>query len=177
MSHAVNRAYIKGLIREFKDVDSCVVIGPRRLTVAEVDGLRQRLREKEIRMRVVKNTLARLALEETPIAPAGELFDGPSAVLYGGDSAITISKAIVEEAKKAKDKIVIQGGYAEGELLDAAGIDALSKAPSREEALAMILASMFGPVSDLARAMDGLLTEVHGLIGALEEKRGEEGQE
>lgn len=173
MSRAVNDAMIDGLATALEDVDSCVLIGPRDMTVEEVSELRTRLREQDIRMRVVKNSLARRALDNTSMKGVGELLDGPSAVLFGGGGALAISKLIVEEAKKAKKKILIHGGYSEGEVLDAAGIDALSRAPSREEALAMVMGDMFGPVSELARSMDGLLTEVHGLLEALESERGE----
>jgi large subunit ribosomal protein L10 len=162
---------ISGLAREVADVDSCVVIGPRGLTVEEVSGLRNRLREKNIKMRVVKNSLAALALRETPMKGLSEILDGPSAILYGGEGAIAISKIIVEEVKKAKDKILIHGGFSEGEILDGDGIDSLSKAPTREEALSMLMGDFFAPVTELARGMDGLLTEVQGLIEALSKKQ------
>ena len=164
------------MVREFKDLDSCVLIGPRGLSVKEVHGLRSRLREKAVKMRVVKNSLAKLALEQTELKGVSALLDGPSAVLYGGEGAIAISKLVVAEVRKAKNKILIHGGYSEGEILDAEGILVLSTTPSREEALSMVMSNFFGPVSDLSGAMNGLLQEVQGLIEALETKRTEGGE-
>lgn len=177
MSRAVNEALINGISSELADIDSCVVIGPRGLTVQEVDGLRTRLRDKNVRMRVVKNSLACRAFESTQFKGLGRVLDGPSAILFGGEGAIAISKLIVAEAIAAKDKILIHGGFSEGELLDAEGIDTLAKAPTRDEALSMVMGNFFGPVNELARSMDNLLTEVHGLIEALETERGGEGDQ
>ena len=171
MSRAVNEAIINGLVEEMKDLDSCVLIGPRGLTVEEVTGLRSRLRKRNIKMRVLKNSLAARALEKTAMPGLSELLSGPSALVYGGEGAITISKVIVEEARKTKDKILIHGGFSEGEILDSQGIDSLSKAPTRDEALALVMSNFFAPVSEFARGMEGLLAEVHGLIEALEKKR------
>ena len=172
MSRIVNDVLISGLAQEMAGADSCVVVGPRGLTVKEVQDLRTRLRESNIKMRVVKNKLAALSLKDTEMAGVGALLDGPSAILYGGDGATVISKIIVEEVKKAKKKLVIHGGYSEGEVLDASGIDSLSKAPTRDEALSMLMGDFFAPVNEFARGMDGLLTEVQGLIEALVEKQG-----
>ena len=173
MSKAVNAALIDGLARELDGVDSCVLIGTGAMTVAEVSALRNALRERSFRMRVVKNRLARRAFEAVSMHGLGEKLDGPSAVVYGGEGAIAISKVLVEEKKKAKDKLLIHGGYDEGEVLDAAGIEALSKVPGRQELLGMILSASFGPVSEMARNLDGLLSEMHGLLEALERQRSE----
>ena len=173
MSKELNEAIIDSLAGEFSAVDSCVLIGPRALTVAEASGLRDRLREKEVRLRVVKNSLAAIALERTTMPGLGKLLDGPSAVVYGGDGALSISKLLVEERKRVADKIVIHGGFFEGELLDADGIEQLSKAPSREQSLAMVMSGFFGPVDELSRGMNNLLTEMHGLMEALSKERGE----
>lgn len=175
MSKAINAAIIEGLGKELATVESCVVIGTVGMSVADVTGLRTRLRGASFRMRVVKNTLARRSFESRGFKGLGERLKGPSAVVYGGEGATSIARALLEEKKKAKDKLVIHGAYAEGEVLDAAGVEALSRAPSRNDLLAMTLAGLFGPVSEMARCMDGLLTEVHGLIEALGKKKEAEG--
>jgi large subunit ribosomal protein L10 len=167
----LNEAMVDGLAQELDGVDACVIIGTRGLTVSEVSELRNRLRAEDYRMRVVKNSLARISFERSAMPGIGTLVEGSSAICWGGDGALSLSKILVDEAKKRRDKLVIHGGYSEGELLDSAGIDALSKAPSRDELLSMTMAAFFGPVSDLAQSMDGLLTEMHGLVSALAEKQ------
>lgn len=172
MSKSLNAALIDGLAREFDGVDSCVVVGTSAMTVAEVSDFRNRLRAQDFSMRVVKNSLAKLAFEQVGLTGLGETLDGPSAVIHGGEGCLAISKVVVEEKKTAKDKLKIHGGFNEGEVVDSQGIDALSKVPGRKELLAMCMSGFFGPVSNMAQNMDGLFTEMHGLLEALIEKNG-----
>jgi large subunit ribosomal protein L10 len=174
MSKAMNAALIDGLHSELQSHDSCVLVGTARMTVQEITAFRKRMREHQVRMRVVKNALAEKAFDRMEWNGLGKVIDGPAAVLFGTDGAIAISKVIVEEKKTAKDKLVIHVGWNEGEALDSAGIEALSKVPGRHELLGMTLAALFGPVSDMARNMDGLFTEMQGLIEALAEKNKED---
>ena len=97
MSKAVNAALIDGLARELDGVESCVVIGTSAMTVEEVSGLRAKLREQDFKMRVVKNSLAKVAFEKVGLAGLEAVLNGPSAVVHGGEGAIAISKVVVEE--------------------------------------------------------------------------------
>jgi large subunit ribosomal protein L10 len=173
MAKVVNTALIDTLDRDLEGTDSCVLIGFQGLTVAETVSLRSKLRAQNFRMRVVKNTVAQVAFDKGPMKGLGARLSGPSAVVFGGEGALAISRVLVAEVR-ANKKLKIHGGFAEGEVLDAKGIDALSQVPSRPELLSMTLAAMFGPVSDLARSFDGLLSEVHGLIEALEKTKAPE---
>lgn len=176
MSKFINTAIVDGLAKELAPFDSCVVLGVRDLSVADVYALRKSLREKKFQLRVVKNTLASVAFDKANMRGLGKVLKGPSAVVYGGEGAGAISKVLVEEVKKRKDqKLVIYGAFSEGEVLDAAGVDALAKAPGRQELLSMVLAGFTGPVTEMSRLMEGLLSETHGLITALCEKREQEG--
>ena len=172
MSKAVNAALIDGLTRELDGVDSCVVIGTSAMNVEEVSELRSKLRAQDFRMRVIKNSLAKVAFDRVGMAGLDAILNGPSAVVHGGEGALAISKLIVEEKKTAKEKRLIHGGFNEGDVVDPQGIDALSKVPGRKELLAMTMSGFFGPVSNMAQNMDNLFTEVHGLIDALIEKNG-----
>lgn len=170
MSKAVNAAMIDALASELGGHDSCVLIGCEALTVEESTKLRKKLRESSFRMRVVKNTLAVVAFEKAGMKGLGARLAGPSAVVFGGEGAGGIAKLVVSEVKTNK-KLKIHGGFAEGEVLDPSGIDALSKAPSRPELLSMTLSALSGPLSDMSRNLEGLLSETHGLIEALEKKQ------
>jgi large subunit ribosomal protein L10 len=174
MAKAVNAALIDTLSRDLKDTDSCVLVGLSGLTVAETVSLRTKLRAQNFRMRVVKNTVASLAFDKGAMKGVGARLSGPSAVIFGGEGALAIAKLVVAEAKANAKKIKIHGGYADGEVLDAKGIDTLSKVPGKKELLGMVLAGMFGPVSDFSRSLEGLFTEISGLIEALEKKKAPE---
>jgi|JI102314A2RNA_FD_contig_71_1959101_length_1379_multi_3_in_0_out_0_1 large subunit ribosomal protein L10 len=175
MSKTVNAAMIDALASELKPHASCVVVGCEALTVEETLSLRKKLREKSFKMRVVKNTLATVAFDRIGMKGLGARLSGPSAVVFGGEGAGAIAKFLVPEAKNVK-KLKIHGAYSEGEVLDTAGVESLSKAPGRHELLSMTLAGMFGPVSGMAQNLDGLLSEMHGLIEAYAKKQEDSAQ-
>jgi len=166
MSKSMNAAMIQAVVGDLEGCDSCVLIGCDGWTSSETLTVRSKLREKGFRMRVVKNTLAGVAFERRNMNGLGTRLNGPSAVVYGGDGAIAIAKHLVEESKTNK-KLKIHGAWSEGEVLDGAGVTALSKVPGRMELLAMTLSGMFGAVSGMSANLDGPLTEMHGLLEAL----------
>ncbi len=166
MSKSMNAAIVEAVFGDLEGCDSCVLIGCEGWTSSETVTVRAKLREKGFRMRVVKNTLAGVAFDRRNMKGLGGRLSGPSAVVFGGEGAIAIAKHLVEEAKTNK-KLKIHGGYSEGEVLDGAGITALSKVPGRVELLGMTLSGMFGAVSGMSANLDGPLTEMHGLLEAL----------
>jgi large subunit ribosomal protein L10 len=170
MAKAVNIGLVDTIAKDLKDCDSCVLIGFTGMSVLETVALRSRLRAQNFRMRVVKNTVANVAFEKGRMKGLGARLSGPSAVVYGGDGAVAISKLVVAEVRTNK-KLKIHGGFADGEVLDAKGIDTLSKVPSRPELLAMTMGAFFAPVSELQRSFEGLFTEMSGLIEALEKTK------
>ncbi len=171
MSKAINAALIEGLEAEIKAVDSCVLIGTVGMNVAEVSALRGKLRGHAFRMRVVKNALARRSFDRHGWRDLGDRLSGPSAVVFGGEGAIAIAKVLVDEKRTHKAKLLIHGAWCEGEVLDQAGVEALSKVPGRKELLGMCLAGLFGPVSGMAGNLEGLLQEMQGLVEALGKQR------
>ncbi len=174
MSKAVNAAIIDTFCKDLDGQESCVVVSWEGMNVAETVALRAKLRAQSFRMRVVKNTLAAVAFERAKFTGLGSRLGGQSAVIFGGEGAIGIAKLLVEEVKTNK-KLKIRLGYCDGEVLDAAGVQVLSTVPGRKELMGMVLGGFFGPASDMARNLDGLFTEFHGLVEALETKKSAEG--
>lgn len=174
MSKLVNNSIIDGFDAEFAGLTSCVLVGTRGLSVAEATALRSKLRGKNMRMRVVKNTLATVSFKRRGLDGIGSMLSGPSAVVFGGE-ANEVARMLLEEKRALKDKLVLHGAWSEGEFLDAVAAEALSKAPGRIELLAMMLGAIGGPLSGMAQQFDGLFTEMQGLLEALEKKKESEG--
>ena len=108
-------------------------------------------------MRVVKNTVAGVAFDKGSMKGLGARLAGPSAVIFGGEGALAISKLVVAEVEseqEAQDPRRLRGRRGPRRQ----GVDTLSKVPSKPELLAMTLAAFFGPVSELSRGMEGLFT-------------------
>jgi len=170
MSKVMKAAIVDFLAGELEDAGSAIVVGAGKLTVEEAQNLRNLFREEDIRFFFVKNRLAQVALDRVGMGDLGGVLDGPSAIAVGGEGAIAISKIVMEQKKTMKILRVL-GGIMDGEVIDEDGVEVLSKTPGRKELQAMVMQGYFGPVSDFAKSMDDLLTEVHGLVEALHSKQ------
>jgi len=123
----------------------------RGLSVEQLSGLRRKLREGKATFKVVKNTLAKRAVEETGFSVAEDLFTGPTAIIYGEDP-VGMAKA-VNEFSKDHEELEIRGGVLDGKLIDQAAIKALASLPSREVLLAKLLGGLNAPISGFVRTL------------------------
>src|SRR5678816_1350534 len=99
MSKLVKDLITKELTTRLKELEGVAVINPRGIDGNKNHGIRRRLREKGMRMTVVKNTLARRAVEGGKLQGFDKLLDGPSAVIYGKASAAEIARQLMAEKK------------------------------------------------------------------------------
>lgn len=164
---------ISGLKEKFEAAKGLVITDYKGLTVAEMNELRDTLRSASIEYRVVKNTLARIASADTPVAAARDSFTGPVGVAIGYDDAVAVAKAVLEFAKK-NDKLKVTSGVIEGELCAADKLQSIAKLPSREVLLSMIAGSLQAPASKMARLLSATVTQMGYAMNALREKRAEE---
>ena len=138
------------------------------MTVAEMTELRAKLREKGATIRVVKNRLAKLAMAGKPFEAAGAMFTGPVAIAYAEDMT-SAPKVAVDFAKDSKSFNII-GGFMGEEVLDASGVESLSKLPSREELIGMAAQLLLGPVTQVAQRLTSPASALSGAIKTIEEK-------
>lgn len=170
MSKPVKALIEKEFAAKFKDVDSVAVINPRGINAIKNNQIRRKLREKGLRMTVVKNSLVKRATAKSRLEGFDKLLDGPSAVIYGKASISTIARLLLDE-KKADEKIELRGIYFDGEVYAGdEGIKKVSKFPTREEAIGIIVAAMLSPGKKLAGALKGPAGKMAGIIKAIEEK-------
>src|SRR6266516_895298 len=115
MSKKVKSLLEKDTARRLEGIDGVAVINPRGINAIKNNQIRRRLRDKGLRMTVVKNTLARRATAKSRIAGWEKLLDGPSAVIYGKASISAIARLLLDE-KKTDEKIELRGVFFDGEL-------------------------------------------------------------
>lgn len=168
MDRIQKEASVEELKGIFAESGSVVMTHYSGMTVAEMTELRGKLRELGGTFKVVRNRLAKIALKDNPAGEAADLFTGPVAIAYSEDF-VAAPKAAVEYAKD-NDKFVILGGFMEEEVFDAAGIDALSKMPSREELIATIAARLTGQASQVAQRLMAPAQGLAGAVGVIQEK-------
>lgn len=129
-----------------------VLLGYRGLTAVQAGQVRADLQGRGVRLRVVRNRLARRALAELDKPDLSELFDGPTAVMDGGDDPILVAKAAAACAKEI-EALAVRGGLLEGKKVTAAEVEEWAAMPSREELLALVLGQIVGVAGGVIAAI------------------------
>ena len=154
------KAVVAEISAEVAKAQTLVVAEYRGIEVASMTLLRKQARESGVYLRVLKNTLARRAVEGTPFAGLADHMVGP--LVYGiSEDPVAAAKVLNDFAKK-DDKIIVKAGSYDGKVLDAAGVSALASIPSREELLSKLLYVMKAPVAGFARALAALAEKQGG---------------
>lgn len=156
---------VQAIADDIKDAQSVALVDYRGLTVAQDTELRKQLREAGVIYKVCKNTMMKRAFEGTEFAGLEEYLEGPSALVVSKDDATAPARIICKFAKTA-EALEVKAGVVEGNVYDAAGINELSKVPSREELLSKLLGSLQSPITNLARVLNQIAEQ--GGAGACE---------
>jgi large subunit ribosomal protein L10 len=146
------RAVIAELVAEISTAQAVVVAENRGLAVGDVTLLRANARKEGVYLRVVKNTLARRAVEGTPFAALASQLAGP--LMYGIAKDPVASAKVLNDFAKTHEKLVIKAGAMPNYLMDADGVKALATMPSRDELIARLLATMQAPVGQFVRTLN-----------------------
>ena len=142
------REFVAELSDVFAETSMVVVTRNAGMTVADVTALRRKMREAGASFKVAKNRLALLALEGTRFDGISPLLKGPTALAWSKDP-VAVAKAAIDFAK-TNDKFVLVGGALGTQLLDVAGVKALSELPSLDTLRAKILGLIQAPATKVA---------------------------
>ena len=157
----MDKATKEALVKEFNEIFSSAVTGVlvdyKGSTVEELTNLRKTLYGKSSRMRVVKNTLAKLAVEGTPFEGLSDYFKETRALVYSVDDPAAPAKIITEEIAKNDNLKLVAGvlvSSGKGEVLDAGAVKDLGNLPSKEELLVKLLFLMNAPATNFVRVLN-----------------------
>jgi large subunit ribosomal protein L10 len=161
-------------VEELKDTlsRSSVIIGAdyRGLRVDEVTALRRQLREAGVEMHVVKNTLFLRAAEAAGIAAAGELAEGPTALIFGFDDPLVPIKTVVEYQRQARNTFAARKAYLDGSVIPANQLSVLAALPPKEVMIAELAGALASPITNLVYLLQATLQEFTGLLDARAEQ-------
>lgn len=167
--------FVKNLVqgqyeKKFDGVNEFVVIDTTGISGNDNNMLRGELKNKGIRLTVVKNSLMRLALQSKGMEDACSIFEsGPCTIAYGGDSVVDVAKEIIDWGKKIK-AIKPKGAYVDGTLMPGEGVKALSKMPTRAELQGQVVQLVQSPGLNVAGALVGPGGVIAGCVKSLIEK-------
>jgi len=161
------------LREQFQGLRALFLTENRGLTVAEMTALRSELRNRGANFKVLKNTLVRLAYQDTDVAVVGSDVVGPRAAAWTNaeENVPAVAKVLVDFAK-GHPKLVLVRGVLKGRLVQPGDLDLLSKLPSREELLGRLLGTMKAPVSSFVSVLAAVPRSFLTVLKAIEEKKG-----
>lgn len=155
MLRAVKATTVDDLKQRFARMSSAVFVDYTGMTVAEVTKLRNKFRERGIEYKVVKNTLVKRALGDAPyVKSLVKTLKGMTAVAWSYEEPSAAAR-VLKEYVKENEKLKIKAGLLEGQLLDAKAVEnQLATLPSKDEARAMLLATMMAPAQQFVMLLN-----------------------
>ena len=146
------QAVVAEVAKQVAGAQAIVMAENRGMAVAAMTQLRAKARSSGVYFRVVKNTLVRRAVVDSPFALLADKMVGPLA--YGiGPDPVAVAK-VLNEFAKGNEKFVITGGAMPGQVMSAKEIAALATLPSREELIAKLLGTMQAPIAKFVRTLN-----------------------
>jgi len=148
----------------FKDTGVVVVAHYSGLTVAQMQKLRQEMKQAGATVRVAKNRLVKIALDGTDVASIAGLMKGPTILAYSADPVA--APKVATEFAKANEKFVVLGGAMGKTALDANGVKALATMPSLDELRAKLVGLIQAPATKLAQLSTAPAAKLARVFGA-----------
>lgn len=136
------------------------------LTVAELTSLRKSARESGVYFRVVRNTLARRALEGTRFACIREALVGPIVLAFSKEDPGAAAR-FIKEFTKQNEKLRVMALAIENQLLQADGLEKLASLPTRDQAIASLMAVMQAPITQVVRTLAAPLGKLVRTMAAI----------
>lgn len=174
MNRQQKEAAVGNLAYEFEAAEAVYAVDYRGLTVAQISELRVRLLENETTLKVVKNSVTKLAAAKSDVSSIDEHLSGPTALAFVRGDAAASAKILNTFVKESDNVLELKGGLLNGNALSSADVVSIAKLPSRETLVQQLVTLIASPISGTARTLNALLSAVpvqlqkiadEGLIG------------
>lgn len=163
MSKCVKRMMLDTFCDILKHKHDFIVVDSSKVIGVDVNQIRLSFSDIKLRLLGVKNTIAVKALEESGINGVGEIFVGPTSIVFGDVDVVELSKRVVACAD-ANKSVVIRGAVIDGRVVDSLGVSALSRSLGRTELLSSLSALIISPGASISSAMLSQASLIAGQI-------------
>jgi large subunit ribosomal protein L10 len=163
-------AVVEELREKFQGAQAAFLAEYRGLSVAQSNKLRRALEKEGAAYRVIKNTLARIAVGGTAFDVLKDEFRGPLSVVLAYNDAAATAK-VVDGFAKENPAFIVRAGALGGRLFGPLDVEALSKLPSRDQLLGQLVGVMQGPLRNLVGVLSGVPRSFVQVLHAIEEKK------
>jgi large subunit ribosomal protein L10 len=156
MSKQLKSMIASDIRKRLEGVNDALLVNVIGLNSTNTFLLRKELRSKNLHLLVIKNSLAKRAMEGMPLAKAFDSSDGSLAVVWGGEDFVSLAKEMVELHRKPEfEKCTAKGGVMDGEKLTAEKVADVSKWPNRAGQISIVLGQILSPGSKLLSQLGG----------------------
>lgn len=152
-----------------KDSPYLFFVNFQKLPVSKVESLRRSLKSSASDLKVVRNSVLKLALRKRKLEPLCEFAEGSCAVTFGRNDPVKTSK-ILFDFSRAEEGLSIKGGYVDGQVLLADKIKELATLPPREVLLAKLIGTMKAPLNGLVNVLNGNLQKLAYILDAVSKR-------
>lgn len=173
MDRSKKEQVVAELQEKLKDVKLAILVDYSGLNVRKITELRNELRKSDAEIRVIKNTLFKLASKDSEFTLFDDHLKGPLALIMNFGDVVGSTKALVEFAKKNAE-LELKVGIMSGTFLTTEQIQALSELPSREVLLGKLLSVMIGAQTSLVTVLSGVPRQFVRILEAYREKKEKE---
>jgi large subunit ribosomal protein L10 len=162
---------VEALKEELKDFQNFIFTDYRGLSVQQINGLRNTLREKGAHFHVVKNRSVKRVFQDFGYAGLDQFLVNPTALAYFDTDLSEVAKVLITSVEETT--LELKGGYSDGSLLSSEEINQISKLPSRETLIAQVVSLLNAPPKGLVMALSGILSKFVRILKAIEKSRAE----
>ncbi|MFA4028936.1 MAG: hypothetical protein GDYSWBUE_001502 [Candidatus Fervidibacterota bacterium] len=164
---------VSELVEELRKASGWVLVNYTGMSAEDMGSLRMAMREKKLKVKVIKNTLFLRALKEVNLnGKLAEFVVGPLALIIGYDDAVEVARAVVK-AEEQYEPLTIKGGWIEGLVCTPELVAELSKLPSKAEMFGMVAGAIISPLHGIGMMVQSLLYAVTDAIRQISEGIGQ----
>ncbi|MBT3880411.1 MAG: 50S ribosomal protein L10 [Candidatus Scalindua sp.] len=172
MSKALKKLIVEELIADYRDKKNLVLVNFKGIDAQQTNILKRDLSEKNIKARVVKNSLAAIAFKEVGIETLGQMLAAPTVVATNEDDPVELAKTLKKYSKEISGFDIV-GGWVDGELMSVEDISTLASIPPREVVLTQIVFAVQAPMVQVANVFNATAKSLCQVLHAIKEKKSE----